>query len=255
MELNENLKKYDIKFYENPDGTIHYENAFLDGDAKTLKDAFTHFSKKDLDWELPYFYEDIFDVRVGAYEPALRDKKSKGRKYLGKINLQLDIQPSWGTGEHSVTYLSKNRDKIKDHEKWINKMKRDEAIEKFINKLKDGLKNAFSEVKRKLSGRYQYEMFYPEKTRNDLICSHCGNIIPKGSYYEEYQRKNYHLECLWDSLFNEKSDHTQETAKDFFYSLKKYLRLWPFHGLDTKDDYKFDLELVQSNDRKFKDLV
>lgn len=255
MELNENLRKFDIKFYENPDGTIHYENAFLDGEAKTMKDAFTNVQKKNLDWELPYYYDDIIEVEVGAYEPALKDIKRHGRKYLGKINLRLNIDPSWGQGEHSVTYLSRNRDKIKDHEKWIKDIKRQEAMDKFLKKLKDGLSNAFNQVKRRFQGEYQYEMFYPEKTRNDLICSHCGNIIPKGSYYEEYRSQNYHLECMWDSFFNENTDHEYETARKFFYSLKKYLKLWPFHGLDTKDDYKFDLELAQSNDRKFKDLV
>ena len=256
MDIQENYRKFDIKFYENPDGTIHYENPFLEGEAKTLKDAFLHFSKQDLVWDLPYYYDDITDVEIGSYEPALTDVKRKGRKYLGKINLRLDIDPKWGSGEHSVTYLSRNRDKIADHEKWMKKLKAEEAREKFFKKLKDGLQNVY----RKLAGiwnkdKYQYEMFSPDKTRNDLICSHCGNIIPKGSYFEEYQWQNYHIECMWDMFFNEKTDKEYQTAKSFFYSLQKYLRLWPFHGLDTKDDYKYDLELVKSNDRRFKDLV
>ena len=252
MELHENFRKFPIMFYENPDGTIHYENAFLDGNAKNMTDAFNHFKKQDLDWDLPFYYDDVQEVRIGSYEPALRDKKRKGRKYIGKLNLDLDIDTKWGEGEHSVTYLSKNRDQIPSHEKWMKKLKREEAREKFFNKLKDGFKN----VQRKLAGMFsnKYEMFDPEKTRNDLICSHCGNIIPKSSYFEEYQGKNYHIECMWDMFFNKETDGEYTTAKSFFYSLQKYLKLWPYHGLDTKDDYKFDLDLVKSNDRRFKDL-
>lgn len=250
MELHENYRKFPIKFYENPDGTIHYENAFIDGDAKNMTDAFNHFKQQDLDWDLLYYYEDVVGVNVGTYEPALQDKKYKGRKYLGKLNLELNIDPTWGNGEHSVTYLSKNRDKISDHEKWVKKLRQQEAREKFFKKLKDGLQDVY----RKIAGRFQknkYEMFSPDKTRYDLICSHCGNIIPKGSYFEEYRSQNYHIECMWDMFFNENTDKDYETAKEFFYSLQKYLRLWPFHGLDTKDDYKFDLDLVKSNDRRF----
>lgn len=253
-QLNENMRKFPIKFYENPDGSIHYENAFIDGDAKNINDAFNHFKKQDLTWDLPYYYEDVIDVNIGSYEPSLIDKKYKGRKYLGKLNLELEINTDWGKGEHSVTYLSKHRDEIPNHEKWMEKLKREEARQKFFNKLKDGLKNVY----RKVAGlfnrdKYQYEMFSPDKTRYDLICSHCGNIIPKGSYFEEYHSQNYHIECMWDMFFNQNTDKDYQTAKSFFYSLQKYLRLWPFHGLDTKEDYKFDLDLVKSNDRRFKD--
>ena len=249
--MNENYRKFPIKFYANPDGTIHYENAFLDGKAKNMTDAFNHFKKQDLDWDLPFYYDDVQGVRVGSYEPSLVDKKSKGRKYIGKLNLDLDIDKRWEDTEHSVTYLSKNRNKIPAQDKWIKKLKREDARDKFFNKLKDGLQN----VSRKLAGYFQkekYEMFSPDKTRNDLICSHCGNIIPKGSYFEEYRRQNYHIECMWDMFFNENTDGEYETAKEFFYSLQKFLRLWPFHGLDTKEDYMYDLELVKSNDRRIK---
>jgi hypothetical protein len=90
------------------------------------------------------------------------------------------------------------------------------------------------------------------KTTEDLICEHCGSIIPKGSYFEEFRKANYHIECIWDKLINHKSSNEYELAREFFFSLKQYIGDWPAYGYDIEDSYVSDLELVQHNDRTVK---
>ena len=90
------------------------------------------------------------------------------------------------------------------------------------------------------------------KTTEDLICEHCGNIIPKGSYYEEFRKQDYHIECIWDKLINKKSSNEYELAREFFFSLKQYIGDWPAYGYDIEESYVSDLELVQHNDRTVK---
>lgn len=92
-------------------------------------------------------------------------------------------------------------------------------------------------------------MFLPEKTRKDLICEHCGNIIPTANYFERYDGYNYHLECLWDRVINDKLSNNYIDARQFFFSLKNRIGRWPNVGVDTEEDYKQDLLLVQHNDR------
>lgn len=240
MRIDENYKKFPIKFYKKEDGTIYYENKFLSGTAKTMSDAFKVFSEYDWDKELLYYYDDVVGVEFGAFTPAYTDKKYKGMLYLGQINLTLDINTSFGTGEHSVTYLSNNRQAQKDHVKYINNMKTKEKIHNFKHRIKTGLK--------KLAGVFS-EMFDPRKTRYDLICDYCGEIIPTGSYYEEYNKNNYHLECIWDKYFNTESQ-CYEDCKQFFMSLQKHIGNWPAYELDCEQDYLSDLELVKINNRR-----
>lgn len=91
-------------------------------------------------------------------------------------------------------------------------------------------------------------MFVPIKARKDLICKHCGSIVPTANYYEQYQG-DYHLECIWDKLIGNKKSNSYELARDFFLSLQKYIGNWPNVNFDTENDYVFDLELVKHNDR------
>lgn len=244
MQIQETYRKFPIKFYQKPDGTIHYENKFLSGDAKTLDDAFKVFTSNDWDRDLIYYYDDVTDVEFGAFTPAYTDRKYKGMKYLGQIELRLDIDTGWGSGEHSVTYLSEHPEAQDAHAKYIKKLKREEQIDNFKKKLKQGFK--------KVAGLFkpQYEMFDPYKTRYDLICEHCGEIIPTATYYEEYHKKNYHLECIWDKLYNETNSNDYQDCREFFFSLQKYIGNWPNVGLDIQEDYETDLELVKINDRK-----
>lgn len=244
MQIQETYRKFPIKFYQKPDGTIHYENKFLSGDAKTLDDAFKVFTNNDWDRDLIYYYDDVTDVEFGAFTPAYTDRKYKGMKYLGQIELRLDIDTGWGSGEHSVTYLSEHPEAQDAHAKYIKKLKREEQIDNFKKKLKQGFK--------KVAGLFkpQYEMFDPYKTRYDLICEHCGEIIPTATYYEEYHKKNYHLECIWDKLYNETNSNEYQDCREFFFSLQKYIGSWPNVGLDIQEDYETDLELVKINDRK-----
>ena len=244
MQIQETYRKFPIKFYQKSDGTIHYENKFLSGDAKTLDDAFKVFKNNDWDRDLIYYYDDVTDVEFGAFTPAYTDRKYKGMKYLGQIELRLDIDTGWGSGEHSVTYLSEHPEAQDAHAKYVKKLKREEQIDNFKKKLKQGFK--------KVAGLFkpQYEMFDPYKTRYDLICEHCGEIIPTATYYEEYHKKNYHLECIWDKLYNETNSNDYQDCREFFFSLKKYIGNWPNVGLDIQEDYETDLELVKINDKK-----
>lgn len=241
MNISENFRKFPIKFYQQEDG-VYFENPFLSGKGKDLNDAFEQLKKKNLDHDLWYYYDDVSDIKVGSFEPALNDKETKNGLYLGKLNLELDINDAWQDSEHSVAYLSKNPDKIKDHEKFIKKLKNAKKREQFLNKLRDGIK--------KVAGFFQtQEMFTPYKAREDLICEHCGEIIPVGTYYEEWKRKNYHLECIWDYLCNDKKTNTHEEAEKYFLSLQDLLDNWR-GDLDCQDDYESDLELYKSNKRK-----
>ena len=245
MKLNEKYKQAPIKFYRNPDGTIYYEASFINGTAKNLDDAFNVFAKTDWENDLIYYYTDVIGVEFGAFEPAYKDIQRKGRTYLGKINLKLDIDPNWGTDEKSITHLSKHPEDIPKQLKYVQKMKFLDKKDKFLQNLKSGLKR----VAGFLTGQ-QYEMFDPIKTRQDLICDYCGEIIPVSTYYEYYQNKNYHLECIWDKLCNETPSNNYEDCREFFFGLQQYLDNWPSVGYDIQYDYEIDLDLVKTNDRK-----
>lgn len=245
MQINEKLKNFPIKFYQDTDGTIYYESAFVTGKAKTLNDAFKELQKHDWEHDLIYYFADVVDVEFGAYEPAIRDIKRKGKLYLGKINLKLNLDTGWGEGKDTITHLSKHPEDLPVQTKFLNKMRNQEKRDKFIKDIKSGLK--------KVAGYFTgktYEMFYPEKTRYDLICKHCGSIIPIGTYYECYENNNYHLECIWDKLCNEHNSNEYQNCRNYFFSLQDNIGHWPSIGLDIEDDYIMDLDLVKNNDRK-----
>jgi len=245
MQINERLRKFPIKFYQNGN-KVYYENSFFHGDAKDLDAAFKQISQKDWYRDLVYYYDDVTDVKIGAFTPAYDDRKKKGMTYLGQLDMQLEIDTGWGTGEHSVTHLSKNPQDIDKQNKWVSNLKRQEQMSKIWNKVKDGVK--------KLAGVGVTEMFDPIKTRQDLICQHCGEIIPVGTYYENYHG-NYHLECIWDKLCNTNPHNiSYEDSREFFFGLQQYLEQWPNIELDTQDDYEADLEFVKINDRRLKSL-
>ena len=241
MRIDENYRKLPIKFYEKPDGSIYFESKFLNGNAKNINDAFKVFTEQDWYRNLVYYYDDVTDVEFGTFEPALTNRKYKGMKYLGQINLRLDIEPNWGTSEHSITHLLKNPQDRDKQLKYIKQQQDQEKWDKFKSKIKDGIK--------KVAGMLKHEMFFPEKTRYDLICNHCGEIIPTATYYEEYQGNNYHLECIWDKLYNETNSNDYQDCREFFFSLQQYIGNWP-NNLDIQDDYEIDLDFVRMNDRK-----
>ena len=241
MRIDESYRKLPIKFYEKPDGSIYFESKFLNGNAKNINDAFKMFTEQDWYRNLVYYYDDVTDVEFGTFEPALTNRKYKGMKYLGQINLRLDIEPNWGTSEHSITHLLKNPQDRDKQLKYIKQQQDQEKWDKFKSKIKDGIK--------KVAGMLKHEMFFPEKTRYDLICNHCGEIIPTATYYEEYQGNNYHLECIWDKLYNETSSNDYQDCREFFFSLQQYIGNWP-NNLDIQDDYEIDLDFVRMNDRK-----
>lgn len=91
-------------------------------------------------------------------------------------------------------------------------------------------------------------MFQPIKAREDLICVHCGELIPAGTYYENYNGI-FHIECLWDDVYNEMYQNSYEAAREYFLSLQKNIGHWPYYGLDTEETYLSDLELVRHNNR------
>ena len=241
MELNERFRKYPIKFYKTENG-VYYENPFMRGEAKDLNDAFSQIKNKELDKDLFYYYDDVQDIQIGAFEPALKDRKTRKGIYLGKLNLDLEITDF--NGEHTIKYISNNDDRIEDHEKFIKKLKDKDKRDKFLNDLKAGLKKVagyFSQVT---------EMFSPYKTRKDLICNHCGDIIPVGSYYEEWHKEPYHLECIWDRLSNDTKSNEHENCIEYFLSLQE-LKPWP-GDFNCQDDYISDLELFKANQRNIK---
>ena len=96
------------------------------------------------------------------------------------------------------------------------------------------------------------EMFMPIKTTSDIICEHCGEIIPTGIYYDEYRNTPYHIECIWDKLTNNKESNSYEEAERYFFDLQKFVNNWPGYGLDVEEDYLSDLELVKANNRYLK---
>lgn len=245
MQINERLRNYPIKFYKNEDGTIYYESVFTTGEAKTLDDAFKELQKHNWEHDLIYYFSDVMDVQFGSFEPALKDLKRKGRIYLGKINIKLDIEPSWSTGKDSITHLSEHPEDLPQQVKFIRRMKNLEKRDQFIKNIKNG----FKKVAGYLTNTPYYEMFFPVKTRNDLVCNHCGEIIPIANYYEEYQRKNYHLECIWDKLCNNKKSNTYNNSREFFFGLQQYIGDWPSKDFDIEDDYVIDLNFVRNNDR------
>ena len=237
MNLDERYRKFPIKFYKTDEG-VHWENPFMSGEAKDINGAFQQIKDKNLDWDLFYYYDDVQDLKIGAFEPALNDKKTSKGVYLGRLNLDIDVNDL--ETEHSVKYLTKNPDKIKDHEKFIKKLKDKKKWDKFISDLKQGLK--------KVAGLIKNEYFSPEKTREDLICAHCGEIIPTATYYESWKGKDYHLECIWDRLCNDLKSNNHEDAEKFFLSLQDIGENWA-QVIDCLDDYESDLELYKVNKR------
>lgn len=242
MRLNENYRRFPIKFYQNGN-EIYFENKILVGHAKTLQDAFKFFSDNDWERDFVYYYDDIVGVEFGSYEPSLTNKEYKGMLYLGQLHLRVDVDPSWNRSEHSVTYIIAHPEYREEQMKFIEKMKKEEKLDKLKAQWKDRLKSGM----KKVAGLF--EMFTPYKTREDLICAHCGEIIPTGTYYEEWKKKPYHLECIWDSLTNNRKKATRDEAREYFFSLQDLLDKWP-GDLDCPDDYISDLELVKSNDRR-----
>ena len=243
MFLNERFRKFPISFYKDINtSNIVYESGFTSGTAKTLEKAFEEFSRSDFARDIYYYYDDVVDVKVGRFIPALKDKITKGKQYLGKLEIELDIENVGGNKEHKVSYLSRNKDKIPNQLRYIEKMKKAEKINKIKEKIKNGITNLLSKFTKN-------EMFLPVKSLTDVICEHCGEIIPVGTYFEVYRNNDYHIECIWDKLINKKENNSYNEAESYFFSLQQYIGRWPGYGLDVEEDYISDLELVKANNR------
>lgn len=244
MLLHERYRKFPISFYQDINtGKVYYESGFTQGEAKSLNDAFKEFTRDDFVRDLFYYYDDVSDVKFGQFIPPLKDKIKNSRKYLGKLEMELDINKNeYAEPGKSVAYLNKHREEIPNQLAWIKKMKRGEKIDKIKNSIIDGVKKLINKIT-------VHEVFMPIKSTTELICNHCGVIIPIASYYEEYRNKNYHIECLWDQLYNNMPENDYKSAKDYFHSLEQYVGNWPAYGLDVEEDYVSDLELVKHNER------
>lgn len=133
-------RKFPIRIYQKQDGTIYYDAKFMNGTAKTIQSAFAELSRRDLNWELVYYYDDVMDVQLGAFIPALQDKKYKGMLYLGKIELSLYIDKDWDKSTHSVSHLARHPQDIKAQEEFIDKLQKAAKREQFIKSIKNGLK-------------------------------------------------------------------------------------------------------------------
>ena len=279
MQLNERFRKFPIKFYQtyNSKGEeiIYFENAFMQGYGKDLTDAFNQIRDKNLDHDLFYYYNDVVDFKIGAFEPSLTDKKTKKGVYLGKLNLDIDIMdidvnsPDY---TRTIKYVSNNPERIKEQEKYIKSIRTKEKRKEFLDKLKSGFKKVAGMIteplnKLSLSGLIPSpvkvdEVLDTSKSKSDLICKHCGEIIPQGMYYEEYQGGDYHLECLWDHIFNEKESNDHKLSTEFFLSLEKYAKpdkrrtkdFWTKH-MDCLDEYISDLSLYRANERRFHSIL
>lgn len=245
MKINEKYKNCSIHFYKNDDGSVEYTCPFANGKGKSLEDALNKFGERDWQFDLFLYYNDVQDIKFGSFEPALKDKKKNGKLYLGKINLKLDLNDYYD--EHTIKYLIDHPEAIKKHDKYIDDFKKAKIRAEIVQNLKDG----FTNIKRKMAGilNPQYEMFFPEKTRQDLICTHCGEIIPNATYYDEYEGKPYHLECIWDRFYSRNKSRDYEECQKFFMDLKRFIGRWPANGLDVEQDYIDDLNLVEHNKR------
>lgn len=224
MIFNEGIRKVPVRFYQDKYGTIIYESDFTQGVANSLQDAFDEFKRKDFARDLSYYYDDVVEVKIGKFIPFIQDKKYKGMKYLGKLDIEVYLVTDsfFKNSKRSLNYLSKHKNEIPNHLKWIKDMKK-------------------LELK---------EMFEPEKISQDLICQYCGSVIPKSCYYERYRGQAYHIECLWDKIINKKQQGLYEDAKEFFLSLQRYIGDWPAYGYDTESTYTTDLILVKHNLRR-----
>lgn len=249
MYLNERFKKFPIKFFQNlQTDEVEYESGFTQGSTKTLNDAFKIFDTEEFIRDVYYYYDDVVDIRIGRFIPSLDDKIRKGRKYLGMLELELDIEPQKGEQNKTATYLNKHRSEIPAHMQYIKDMKRKEQINNMKNNFKKGI-NRFIKF---LKGEKVYEMFSPLKSTTQLICKHCGRVIQIGTYYESYRNQDYHIECIWDKLINKMPENSYQASEEFFFSLQEYIGKWPAYGFDVEEDYVSDLELVKHNNRLLK---
>ena len=218
------------------------------GSKSSLEDALKVFTASDLIKDLYYYYNDVVDIRFGKFIPSLNDHIRNNRKYLGLLELELDLIKSKIDVEKTVSYLNKNRDAIPKHLAYIRDMKQKEKWKNLYNKVKDGIEKFM----KKLTGKAMNEMFYPLKSTSQLICKHCGRIIPIGTYYDTYRNKDYHIECLWDHLINKMPENSYSESEKFFFSLEQYIGDWPAYDFDVEEDYLSDLELVKHNNRILK---
>ena len=246
MQLNERFRQFPIKFYKTKNGEVEYESGFTIGKSPNLNSAFKEFDNETFVRDLLYYYDDVVDIEYGTFEPALKPTKYKGREYLGRLILKLDLNDY--DGPTTVKYLNKNRKEIPSHLNRIQKMKDAENQVAGKEKLQQSIDSIFKKVIN-MFNKNKNEMFSPLKTTEQKICVHCGKNIPMGSYYETYRNQNYHLECIWDKLTGGHTENSYEDARKYFFSLQEYIGNWPPYGLDVEEDYLLDLDLVKHNDR------
>lgn len=246
MQLDERFRQFPIKFYKTKNGEVEYESGFTMGKSPNLNSAFKEFDNDTFVRDLLYYYDDVVDIEYGSFEPALKPTKYKGREYLGRLILKLDLNDY--QGPTTVKYLNRHRKEIPSHLDRIKKMKDAENQVDRKEQLKQSIESIFKKVTNMFS-RGKNEMFSPLKTVETRICAHCGEIIPTASYYETYRKQDYHIECIWDKLTGKHTENSYEDARSYFFSLQEYIGNWPPYGLDVEEDYLLDLDLVKHNDR------
>lgn len=146
MILNEKFKKYPIKFYRNKQGNIEFESSFIKGTDTDLNSALNSISNnKELEHDLYYYYDDVGDVRIGKFIPAETPRKSKGREYLGQIEVMIDVSKEL-TGPNTLQYIAKNPEAYNQQQEYIKRLKKLEKIDKFKNKLSQILKSILNRL-------------------------------------------------------------------------------------------------------------
>lgn len=140
--MDEKYKNYPIKFYQTKNGDVEYKSAFLNGTAKDLNDALTYVMNdlEDIQDDL-FNYDDVQTTTFGKFEPNDSLKPTKGKQYLGKIDVTADLNDIF-KGTNTLQHVAKNPQDKQKHDQYVaslNKSKQNKQDKKgpipFIKKL------------------------------------------------------------------------------------------------------------------------
>lgn len=136
--MNEKYKKYPIKFYQTKDGDVEFKSVFLNGSAKDLNTALTNVMNDLTDIQKDLFnYDDVQDTTFGKFEPNDNLKPTKGKQYLGKIDVTADLNDIF-KGTNTLQHVAKNPQDKEKHDKYVaslNKSAEKKGPLPFIKKL------------------------------------------------------------------------------------------------------------------------